>query len=83
MKVLVTGHDGYIGAVLVPMLRDAGHEVTGLDCFLFEGCAFGERSALTVEIAQAAGIHNSAHLKGGLDVWKKAGGAVEEVERGS
>ena len=44
MRVLVTGHDGYIGAVLVPMLRDAGHDVSGLDCFLFEGCAFGERS---------------------------------------
>ena len=25
MRVLVTGHDGYIGAVMVPILRDAGH----------------------------------------------------------
>lgn len=38
MKVLVTGHDGYIGSVLMPMARQAGHEVEGLDCFLFEGC---------------------------------------------
>jgi nucleoside-diphosphate-sugar epimerase len=42
MRVLVTGHHGYIGCVLVPMLQRAGHEVTGLDSFLFEGCDFGE-----------------------------------------
>jgi nucleoside-diphosphate-sugar epimerase len=41
MRVLVTGHDGYIGTVLVPMLQDAGHEVVGLDNFLFEECTFG------------------------------------------
>ena len=41
MKVLVTGHDGYIGAVMVPALQRAGHEVVGLDSFLYEGCALG------------------------------------------
>ncbi|GAB4246466.1 MAG: SDR family oxidoreductase [Thermoleophilia bacterium] len=41
MKILVTGHDGYIGKVLVRLLRQAGHEVTGLDSYLFEGCGFG------------------------------------------
>jgi nucleoside-diphosphate-sugar epimerase len=41
MRVLVTGHHGYIGCVLVPLLQRAGHEVTGLDNFLFEGCDFG------------------------------------------
>lgn len=40
-RVLVTGHDGYIGAVLVPMLRGRGHDVTGLDTFLYEDCTFG------------------------------------------
>jgi len=45
MKVLITGHDGYIGAVLAPTLRDAGHEVAGLDSFLFEGCALGPEPA--------------------------------------
>ena len=40
MKVLVTGHTGYIGAVLVPRLRDAGHEVVGLDTDFFAGCDF-------------------------------------------
>ena len=41
MKVLVTGHDGYIGHVLVPMFQSAGHEVVGADSFLFEECTFG------------------------------------------
>lgn len=41
MRVLVTGHDGYIGHVLVPMLRGAGHDVVGLDSGLFAECVFG------------------------------------------
>jgi nucleoside-diphosphate-sugar epimerase len=41
MRVLVTGHDGYIGAVLVPFFRSAGHEVVGLDTGLFTECRFG------------------------------------------
>ena len=40
MRVLLTGHDGYIGHVLLPMLRDRGHRVTGLDSFLYEDCGF-------------------------------------------
>jgi nucleoside-diphosphate-sugar epimerase len=40
MRVLVAGDRGYIGAVLAPHLRDAGHEVTGLDAGLYEGCDF-------------------------------------------
>jgi nucleoside-diphosphate-sugar epimerase len=42
MKVLVTGHDGYIGRVMVPLLRAAGHSVMGLDSGLYAGCALGE-----------------------------------------
>ena len=41
MRVLVTGHNGYIGSVLVPMLEHAGHEVSGLDSDLFAPCTFG------------------------------------------
>ncbi|HEU6445277.1 MAG TPA: SDR family oxidoreductase [Gaiellaceae bacterium] len=41
MKVLVTGHAGYIGSVLAPALREAGHDVVGLDTFYYRGCDFG------------------------------------------
>jgi len=41
MKVLVTGHKGYIGTVMVPLLRQAGHEVVGLDADLYRRCTFG------------------------------------------
>jgi nucleoside-diphosphate-sugar epimerase len=41
MKILLTGHKGYIGSVAGPILRSAGYEVVGLDSDLFEGCDFG------------------------------------------
>src|SRR5215469_7595344 len=41
MRVLVAGDRGYIGAVLVPFLRGAGHQVDGFDVGLYEGCDFG------------------------------------------
>lgn len=40
MRVLVTGHRGYIGTVLTPMLAAAGHDVVGLDSDLYERCTF-------------------------------------------
>jgi nucleoside-diphosphate-sugar epimerase len=42
MRVLVTGHHGYIGSVAAPMLQEAGHDVTGLDTFFYEGCDLGD-----------------------------------------
>jgi nucleoside-diphosphate-sugar epimerase len=38
VRVLVTGHHGFIGSVTVPALLDAGHEVSGLDTLFYEGC---------------------------------------------
>jgi len=40
MRVMVTGHSGYIGTVMVPMLLRSGHEVVGLDSNLYERCTF-------------------------------------------
>ncbi len=40
MKVLLTGHRGYIGAVMTPMLIEAGHDVVGLDADLYRRCTF-------------------------------------------
>src|SRR5215510_1916959 len=40
MRVLVTGHLGYIGTVLTPMLVRAGHDVVGLDSDLYARCTY-------------------------------------------
>jgi nucleoside-diphosphate-sugar epimerase len=40
MRVLLTGHRGYIGSVMVPMLQEQGHDVVGLDTDWFERCTF-------------------------------------------
>src|SRR5712692_1942895 len=50
MKILLTGHKGYIGAVAGPMLKSAGHEVVGLDTDLYSGCDFGQLSSGIPEI---------------------------------
>jgi nucleoside-diphosphate-sugar epimerase len=42
MKILLTGHKGYIGAVASSVLSSAGHEVVGLDTDFFAGCDFGQ-----------------------------------------
>lgn len=41
MRVLLTGHQGYLGTVMAPILATAGHEVTGLDSGLFADCVLG------------------------------------------
>jgi nucleoside-diphosphate-sugar epimerase len=41
MRVLVTGHKGYLGSVMVPHLRAQGHDVAGLDSGLFADCLLG------------------------------------------
>src|SRR5262245_25806267 len=51
LRVLMTGHSGYIGSVMAPVLRKAGHEVVGLDCGSFEFCRLFE------EDPPAASIH--------------------------
>jgi nucleoside-diphosphate-sugar epimerase len=54
LRVLVTGHNGYIGSVLAPRLEEAGHDVVGLDSDLFAACTFGpdvaEREALQMDV---------------------------------
>ena len=50
MRVLLTGHKGYIGAVAGPMLIAAGHEVVGVDTGLYEGCDFGAAAQAISEV---------------------------------
>lgn len=65
MKVLVTGHDGYIGTVLVPMLQGRGHEVVGMDNMLFRACQFGPTSSRAdTDIALDIRDVTPEHLKG-------------------
>jgi nucleoside-diphosphate-sugar epimerase len=40
MRILVTGHRGYIGSVMLPILLDAGHQVVGLDSELYDDCTY-------------------------------------------
>ncbi len=61
MKVLVTGHNGYIGSVLVQMFLAEGHEVVGLDTDLFADCIFGNKHvaevpSMNVDIRDTAAI---------------------------
>lgn len=45
MRVLLTGHQGYLGTVMAPVLTAAGHEVVGLDAGLFADCVLGPTPA--------------------------------------
>ncbi|MGH7681868.1 MAG: NAD-dependent epimerase/dehydratase family protein [Candidatus Eiseniibacteriota bacterium] len=52
MKVLITGHQGYIGSVLAPMFQAAGYDVVGLDNGLFADCIFGPRPGDVTTMAE-------------------------------
>ena len=73
MKILVTGHQGYIGTVMVPMLIQEGHDVVGLDSDLFSACTFGEpvqtipgiqKDIRDVEASDLEGFDAVIHLAG-------------------
>ncbi|MBC7172328.1 MAG: SDR family oxidoreductase, partial [Polyangiaceae bacterium] len=73
MRVLLTGHKGYIGTVLAPMLEAAGHEVHGLDSDIFERCTFGappreipwtRKDIRDVELRDVEGFDAVIHLAG-------------------
>ncbi|MBY6677009.1 SDR family oxidoreductase [Rhodococcus sp. BP-316] len=51
MRVLVTGHQGYLGTVMVPLLQERGHTVVGLDSGLFADCVLGDAPADPVTLA--------------------------------
>ena len=64
MRILLTGHKGYIGAVAGPVLSSAGHQVVGLDSDLFAGCEFGEPAPEIPEIQKDIRDLDVGDLKG-------------------
>src|SRR6201997_3763810 len=74
MRILVTGHRGYIGSVLVDRIKAGGHEVVGVDTELYEDCTFGGNkdsgiSTINKDIRELSpsdldGINAIAHLAG-------------------
>ena len=71
MRVLVTGHKGYIGTAMVPLLKRAGHDVIGLDSDLYRNSTFGRinvevpeiiKDIRDIEKADLAGVHGIVHL---------------------
>jgi len=70
---MVTGHLGYIGTVMVPMLLSEGYEVVGLDSDLYRACTFGDglveiptirKDIRDVELDDVAGVDAVCHLAG-------------------
>jgi nucleoside-diphosphate-sugar epimerase len=73
MRILLTGDRGYIGAVMVPMLIQAGHSVTGLDSDWFEHSAFSpllsnipsrKKDLRDLEVSDLEGFDAVVHLAG-------------------
>ena len=71
MKILVTGHTGYIGAVLTDRLQKAGHQVIGLDSGFYTSCLLGSPASAVISIikdirdieeSDLIGIHTVIHL---------------------
>lgn len=71
MRVLVTGHNGYVGSVLTPFFTQAGHELTGLDTDLFVNCLMGDapptiqsitKDVRDVEVDDLIGFDAVVHL---------------------
>src|SRR6266566_2774216 len=73
MKILITGHHGYIGRVMAPAFVRSGYSVVGLDSDLFADCTFGPSEPpipsivadlRDVSIDQLAGFDAIIHLAG-------------------
>ncbi|MEZ5815602.1 MAG: NAD(P)-dependent oxidoreductase [Hyphomicrobiaceae bacterium] len=71
MRVLLTGHRGYIGSVLAPMLLERGHHVIGLDSDLFQACTFAgelaEVPSLSIDVRDVSVDTLTSEMLGGLD----------------
>lgn len=71
MRVMITGHNGFIGSVMVPLIQQAGHEVVGFDSYLFGKATMGpetpdirsvKKDIRDAELADFDGIDAIMHL---------------------
>jgi nucleoside-diphosphate-sugar epimerase len=93
MHILVTGNLGYIGSVLVPLLKSQGHQVVGLDCGYFAECLLSPvdqifkqiiKDIRDVEKSDLDGIDAVIHLAGLSNdpLGELAPGLTEEINLG-
>jgi nucleoside-diphosphate-sugar epimerase len=70
-RILITGHEGYIGSVMVPVFLKEGYAVTGLDSGYFRQCTLkAERADIprldkdlrNVSVDDLQGFHAVIHL---------------------
>jgi len=64
MRILVTGHNGYIGTILAPMLKASGHHTVGLDSDLYARCTFGNSVPEIPEIRKDIRDIDASDLEG-------------------
>ena len=64
MRVLVTGHNGYLGSVMMMCLRAAGHELVGLDTFFYEDCVLGAHGDRVISLRKDIRDIDGADLRG-------------------
>jgi nucleoside-diphosphate-sugar epimerase len=75
MRVLITGHNGYVGTIMTPMVVEAGHDVTGMDTNLYRNSSFGssgpskqiediEKDIRDIQPADLVGFDAIIHLAG-------------------
>jgi len=71
MRILITGHRGYVGSVLVPHLQSLGHELYGMDIDLYRRCSYGknpleipsvEKDVRDAEVADFTQVEAVIHL---------------------
>jgi nucleoside-diphosphate-sugar epimerase len=64
MKIFATGHRGYIGAHLVDVLKQEGHQVIGCDLGLFQGCDWEPLAAPDRELVKDIRSVDARDLEG-------------------
>src|SRR5262249_41662850 len=60
MRIMITGHMGYIGTVMTPMVLKAGHTVIGYDSDLFGRCTYSAGGEISPVVHIRKDVRNAA-----------------------